>query len=164
MYYQMATDQSLSLRNAPVRAAWTHVMGTMHALRSIYQQEGLTALWRGTGPTLVGVMPARAIHFSSYTKIKHSLIDLNSGKESSWIHLSAAAMAGIITSTATNPIWLVKTRMQLQSNNGATASSGLPVYRNSFHCLVQVGRTEGLRGLYKGLSASYLGKLTLSSL
>src|SRR4051812_26798941 len=45
---------------------------------------------------------------------------------------------------------LVKTRMQLQSD-------GSRLYRNSFHCFQLVLRNEGIRGLYKGTSASYLG-------
>lgn len=51
----------------------------------------------------------------------------------------------------TNPIWMVKTRMQLQSEGNKR------IYRNSFHCLLEILRTEGIRGVYKGLSASYLG-------
>jgi solute carrier family 25 protein 33/36 len=46
---------------------------------------------------------------------------------------------------------MVKTRMQLQSEGNKR------IYRNSFHCVLEILRTEGVRGLYKGLSASYLG-------
>lgn len=50
----------------------------------------------------------------------------------------------------TNPIWLVKTRMQLQVE-------GVRQYKNSLDCVVQLLRTEGIKGMYRGLSASYLG-------
>jgi len=46
---------------------------------------------------------------------------------------------------------MVKTRMQLQSEGRKR------IYRNSFHCVIEILRAEGIRGLYKGLSASYLG-------
>jgi len=36
-------------------------------IASIYRQEGLFALWRGLGPNLVGIIPSRAIYFSSYS-------------------------------------------------------------------------------------------------
>lgn len=153
--HQVVTDgATLSFRAAPVRAAWMHVLGTVNSLRAIYTNEGLGALWRGMGPTVVGVMPSRAIYFSTYSKTKHFLAHLNDGRENSWVHLASAISAGIVTSTATNPIWLVKTRMQLQSG---PASS--PAYRNSLHCFRMVAKTEGLRGLYKGLTASYLGTM-----
>lgn len=57
----------------------------------------------------------------------------------------------MITATVTNPIWVVRTRMQLQSESARA-------YKNSFHCLYQVVRQEGIKGIYKGMSASYLGK------
>jgi hypothetical protein len=99
-----------------------------------------------------------AIQFFVYGNGKRLFTELNGGKETTMIHLTSAVTAGIATATATNPIWLVKTRMQLQSN-GQNAMGRR--YRNSLDCIVQVVRTEGIRGLYRGLSASYLGKLTL---
>jgi len=125
----------------------------MGALRTIYVTEGVTALWKGMGATVVGVMPARAIYFSSYTRGKHVLTEWNGGNESSLVHLGAAAIAGITTATATNPIWMVKTKMQLQSS----ASPGTMVYRNSLDCASKIFQAEGVRGLYKGLTASFLG-------
>ena len=152
--YQVVTDgTTVSFRASPMRATWMHVASTLESLRGIYINEGLAALWRGMGPTIVGVMPSRAIYFSTYSKTKQLLTRLNDGHESSLVHLAAALSAGIVTSTATNPIWLIKTRMQLQSTSGAAT----PLYRNSFHCMQVVLKTEGIRGLYKGLTASYLG-------
>src|SRR5690349_16856696 len=65
---------------------------------------------------------------------------------------------GFVTATATNPIWLIKTRLQLQSNATTTTTtiSGNH-YRNSLHCLKTIVQKEGFRALYQGLSASYLG-------
>ena len=55
-----------------------------------------------------------------------------------------------MTSTCTNPIWVVKTRLQL------SAGQAQP-FQSSMHCITHILRTEGIRGFYKGLSASYLG-------
>jgi solute carrier family 25 protein 33/36 len=74
----------------------------------------------------------------------------NNDQESPLVHFSAAASAGIITATATNPIWVVKTRLQLQSESSR-------LYKNSFHCVYKICKEEGVKSLYKGLSASYLG-------
>jgi solute carrier family 25 protein 33/36 len=64
----------------------------------------------------------------------------------------SAITAGVVTSTATNPIWVVKTRLQLDKS-----LTGARRYKNSFDCLAQIWRGEGLKGFSRGLSASYLG-------
>lgn len=77
----------------------------------------------------------------------------------SLIHAQAAVAAGIITGTATNPIWLIKTRLQLDKARTKTDGAARRQYRNSLDCFRQVTRTEGIRGLYRGLTASYLGTI-----
>lgn len=145
-----ASQVLLKRTSAPFTSIAFHIRGTLNVLTSIYAKEGLGALWKGVGATVVGVMPSRAIYFSTYAKTKHVLIDRNEGKEGALIHLLAAASAGIATASATNPIWLIKTRMQLQQSHNR-------IYSSSWDCLKKVVAQEGLRGLYKGLSASYLG-------
>ena len=131
-----------------------HFKETFGILGNVYKQEGFRSLFKGLGPNLVGVIPARSINFFTYgtTKDLYSRI-FNNNQEAPWIHLMAAATAGWATSTATNPIWLVKTRLQLDKA-GTTRK-----YKNSWACLTNVIRNEGVRGLYKGLSASYLGSV-----
>ena len=74
------------------------------------------------------------------------------------MHLLAAASAGVVTSTVTNPIWLVKTRLQLDHSRAEKLGSVTARrYKNSVDCVLQVLRQEGIGGLYRGLSASYLG-------
>ncbi|KAJ3098019.1 hypothetical protein HK100_005201 [Physocladia obscura] len=105
----------------------------------------------------------RSIYFSVYGRGKQFYTSLNNGKETSAVHMISAATAGFATALFSNPIWLVKTRMQLQNevtkSNTASSKSAAPrvYYKNSLHCASEVVRTEGIRGLYKGLSASLLG-------
>ncbi|KAG8745814.1 hypothetical protein FRC12_014449 [Ceratobasidium sp. 428] len=146
-----------------------HFVETGHILRDIYKYEGVPALFKGLGPTLVGVIPARSINFYTYGNGKQIIANyFNGGQENSLVHLSAAAFAGIVTSTCTNPIWVVKTRLQLageiqiaQPAMSLATNTGVPVaaprLAGAFHTTVGIIRHEGVRGLYKGLSASYLG-------
>jgi hypothetical protein len=62
----------------------------------------------------------------------------------------------MMSTTAVAPIWLIKTRLQLQTNE--MKRQGL-AYKGSLDCIRRVYREEGLRGFYKGLAASYLGNL-----
>jgi solute carrier family 25 protein 33/36 len=103
------------------------------------------------------VVPATAIKFYVYGNCKRIGAQLlGTGEDSTLVHAQAAICAGIATATATNPIWLVKTRLQLDK---AQTTTGTRRYKNSLDCVRQVLRQEGISGLYKGLSASYLGSL-----
>jgi solute carrier family 25, member 33/36 len=150
----------------PARAAVYHLTETLQILAAVPRNEGWQALFKGLGPNLVGVVPARAINFYVYGNGKRLMAEWwNGGQEAAWVHLAAGASAGIATSTATNPIWMVKTRLQLDKNVAASSSAGAGGgkaqvqrrYRNSLDCVRQILRDEGPRGLYKGMSASYLG-------
>jgi solute carrier family 25 protein 33/36 len=53
---------------------------------------------------------------------------------------------------------MIKTRLQLDKNVvEKTGGAATRRYKNSWDCIKQVVRNEGIRGLYKGMSASYLG-------
>lgn len=144
---------------SPLRAATHHLSETLQILASVYRVEGPRALFKGLGPNLVGVVPARSINFYTYGNGKRLIARyLNGGQEAAWVHLGAAMLAGVVTSTATNPIWMIKTRLQLDKNvaeqsGGATKRQ----YRNSLDCTRQILRKEGFTSLYRGMSASYLG-------
>ncbi|KAL2161126.1 hypothetical protein VTH06DRAFT_8345 [Thermothelomyces fergusii] len=153
-----ASRASIAAPMNPLRTAVFHLSETMSILGTVYRQEGARALFKGLGPNLVGVIPARSINFYTYGNGKRIIGDYVGNKDSAWVHLSAAGLAGVVTSTATNPIWMVKTRLQLDKNL-ALESGGVTKrrYKNSLDCIRQVLRDEGFRGLYKGMSASYLG-------
>ncbi|KAI6360826.1 hypothetical protein MCOR25_006628 [Pyricularia grisea] len=149
--------QSFSGLTGPFRMMHFHLGETFAILGSVYKQEGPRALFKGLGPNLVGVIPARSINFFTYGNMKQLLSGhFNGGIEADWINFVSAMTAGVVTSTATNPIWLIKTRLQLDKSTAARSGTGRQ-YRNSFDCLKQVLRNEGIRGMYKGMSASYLG-------
>lgn len=125
------------------------------ALRGVYQTAGVAGLWRGVGPHLAGTVPARAIYFGVYNESKKRYT-LASGRDSSLVHWLAAVTAGLCSVTVTSPLWVVKTRMQLQTPTDR-------VYHNSIHCAVSMFRHEGWRSLFRGLSASLVG-ITESSM
>ncbi|XP_019382224.1 PREDICTED: solute carrier family 25 member 33-like, partial [Gavialis gangeticus] len=125
-------------------------IGVLRLLRTILEKEGIGSLFRGLGPTLVGVAPSRAVYFAAYSGAKEKL-NVIFEPESKKVHMLSAACAGVASATLTNPIWLVKTRMQLEARLKEDARC------NALQCAMRVYRTEGLRGFYRGISASYAG-------
>ncbi|KAH8149210.1 uncharacterized protein LAJ45_06749 [Morchella importuna] len=156
-FYKQQLAASHSNRSGGlIRQGARHFQETFQILANVHKVEGWRALFKGLGPNLSGVVPARAINFYTYGNGKRIIANtFNDGKENSTVHLFAAAAAGIVTGTATNPIWLIKTRLQLDKQHAS--SPGSRQYKNSYDCARQVIRQEGFRGLYRGLSASYLG-------
>jgi solute carrier family 25 protein 33/36 len=116
----------------------------------IASREGLPGFFRGLVPTLVGIIPARSTYFWAYTTSKTMM--LQKMGESPLVHMLSAVIAGMVSNTITNPIWMLKTRMQLQA--GGNGSILYTSYADAFQRIV---KEEGFRGLYKGLSASYWG-------
>ncbi|KJK75172.1 hypothetical protein H634G_09518 [Metarhizium anisopliae BRIP 53293] len=130
-------------------------LGTAQLLKNIYRREGWRTLFRGLAPNLWSFVPETAIGFYAYGNTKHILAEIfNHGHESPVIHMCAAALSGIATETCTNPLWVVKTRLQLDREG----STGLGrVYKGSWDYAKQILRSEGVPGLYRGLTLSYLG-------
>eukprot|EP01135_Chromosphaera_perkinsii_P003125 Nk52_evm14s236 gene=Nk52_evmTU14s236 len=128
--------------------------GTFSSMKRIYNREGFLALYRGVGPTLIGVVPSRATYFATYSQSKQFWGDqlMNGNTDSSLVHLLSAVCAGVAVSTLTNPIWMVKTRVQLEESSSLRRQSV-----TSWGIIRQIFREEGIRGFYRGLTASYMG-------
>lgn len=124
--------------------------GPLHCLKLILEKEGPRSLFRGLGPNLVGVAPSRAIYFAAYSTAKEKLNGVLA-PDSTQVHMVSAGLAGFTAITATNPIWLIKTRLQLDSRNRGERRM------NALECVRRVYRADGLRGFYRGMSASYAG-------
>ncbi|KAK0408125.1 hypothetical protein QR680_003787 [Steinernema hermaphroditum] len=113
----------------------------------IIEKEGIGALYKGTGPNLVGMAPSKAVYFCVYSSSKrfwnkHPAFT----PDSPIVHMMSAGTGGFVTATVTNPIWLVKTRLQLHEG---------PISIGS--CVRRVYQTEGIKAFYKGVVASYIG-------
>ncbi|XP_030919185.1 solute carrier family 25 member 36 [Geospiza fortis] len=124
--------------------------GPLHCLKMILQNEGPRSLFRGLGPNLVGVAPSRAIYFGAYSNCKEKLNNIFN-PDSTQVHMISAGVAGFTAITTTNPIWLVKTRLQLDARNRGEKRM------SAFECARKVYRLDGFRGFYRGMSASYAG-------
>lgn len=74
---------------------------------------------------------------------------------------AAGGIAACGAVTFTNPIELIKTRMQLQGELSTNANAP-KLYRNPLQALVVIYKNEGLRGLQQGLLCGYVYQIGLN--
>ncbi|EGC35614.1 hypothetical protein DICPUDRAFT_87783 [Dictyostelium purpureum] len=132
------------------------IVGTV---KKIFARGGLKNFYLGLKPTLIGQIPSWAVYFSTYQYFKELFSAKNDvhnilTKDSPFIYMGSAIIAGATTSTLTNPIWLIKTRFITQEMDGRQKR-----YRGVFHSISSIYHEEGFRALYKGLGPSLLGVL-----
>jgi len=115
--------------------------------------EGPKGFFRGILPTLCAV----PIFWTAFFPLYHyfqSLYSVSiSTPNSPLSHILSAVSAGMICDTLTNPLWMVRTRIQTHILH-SPPSTPTPSMMSMFG---QVVRREGVSSLYKGLGASYLG-------
>ena len=124
----------------------------LQTITNIFRQEGISALYRGLSANLLGSGVNWGIYFFTYESIKSFLNDHTGSntKLSSSHHFVAGALSGISAITVTNPIWCVKTRLQIQDKSSTTAYKGL------LDCFTRIIKEEGILNLYRGLGPAYI--------
>ncbi|CAM9327682.1 unnamed protein product, partial [Heterosigma akashiwo] len=69
----------------------------------------------GIIPAIITVPLFWGIYFPCYEKVKRRLVKMGIGdKNSASVHLVAAVSAGFAADVVTNPMWVVRTRLQTQ--------------------------------------------------
>ena len=73
-------------------------------------------------------------------------------------HVLSAAGAGAATIFVTNPLWVAKTRLQVQHSQAlAAAMPKRAHYTSTMNALTRMASEEGLKGLYSGFGPSLMG-------
>jgi len=130
--------------------------GIRKAVTTIVGLDGARGLYAGITPNIVGAGSAWGFYFFFYNKGKSFLQQGDKNKHLSALnHLGNASIAGVLTLCMTNPIWVVKTRLCLQSTN--TAVDAVTKYKGLTDALIKIARTEGFRGLYSGFVPGLFG-------
>jgi len=142
--------QSSSASSGELAAAGGH---PLTIAQRILEADGIQGFWKGLRPTLVGIIPARSLYFFSYEQSKRALGKTLLPEGSVGNALISGLLAGISSNTATNPIWMVKTRCQLLADK----SAGQRAYTGYRDAVSSIMKEEGIGGFYRGISASYWG-------
>ncbi|KAF1973127.1 mitochondrial folate transporter-like protein/carrier [Bimuria novae-zelandiae CBS 107.79] len=137
----------------PTRVVYQGLLGTA---RVIWSQDGVRGMYRGLGPMLLGYVPTWAVYMSVYDWSKDFLY---TRIENKWVvRISASVMAGACSTLATNPIWVIKTRLMSQVSVRASDEHRPPWhYKNTFDAFRKMYTNEGMRAFYSGLTPALLG-------
>ncbi|KAI8690899.1 Mitochondrial thiamine pyrophosphate carrier 1 [Fusarium sp. Ph1] len=125
------------------------------AVWDIKRDEGWRGFFRGIGPGLGQIVPFMGLFFVSYESLRISLEGLHMPWGSG--DATAGMMASIIAKTAVFPLDLVRKRIQVQGpSRSRYVYENIPEYSTAWGAIRSILRTEGFRGLYKGLPISLI--------
>ncbi|ORY19720.1 mitochondrial carrier domain-containing protein [Clohesyomyces aquaticus] len=131
---------------------------SLDCFRKVIKNEGPTGLYSGVLPQLVGVAPEKAIKLTVNDLVRGKFTDKATGHI--WLpwELFAGGSAGACQVVFTNPLEIVKIRLQVQGEVAKTVD-GTP--RRSAMWII---KNLGLVGLYKGASACLLRDVPFSAI
>ncbi|KAH8835566.1 mitochondrial carrier domain-containing protein [Flagelloscypha sp. PMI_526] len=125
--------------------------------QKILRNEGLLGFYRGLGPQLVGVAPEKAIKLTVNDLVRGLAMDPETGRIKLGYELLAGGTAGGCQVIFTNPLEIVKIRLQIQGE-AAKLEGAAP--KGALHIIRQLG----ILGLYKGSSACLLRDIPFSAI
>lgn len=120
--------------------------GTLHCLKRMLATEGMRGLYAGYTTTLAMNVPYHALYFNTYELARRRLVDPEAQTYSASHHMMAGGAAGVVAAALTNPLDVVRTRLQTQGDLA-------PQYhtRGLIVTMKRLWLEEGMRGLTRGL-------------
>ncbi|XP_008412405.1 mitochondrial glycine transporter B isoform X1 [Poecilia reticulata] len=110
------------------------------ALRSMYETEGVRALFSGLTATLLRDAPFSGIYVMFYSQAKRALPqEVTSAPYAPLVNFSCGVVAGVMASVVTQPADVVKTHIQVSPSHWRTADAVRYVYTE-----------KGMSGFFRG--------------
>jgi solute carrier family 25 folate transporter 32 len=135
-------------------------------MRGVIQHEGIWGLYQGLTPAVIGSAVSWGGFFYVYESMKRRLRQFKSQQSgetittlNSWDNFQVATLSGILMVFITNPVWLIKLRMQLQMKKTSEQlhmNKELTHYDGFFDAVRKIVKQEGFWALYKGTGPALL--------
>lgn len=150
--YQVA-DARGAIHNG-TRQLHTHpaYSGIRNVMQRVYNEAGVRGLYRGIGPTLIGILPYAGLKFYVYEELKRRVPE--EYHSSILMRLSCGALAGLFGQTFTYPLDVVRRQMQVEHLQIST--QGGTRYKSTWDGLATIALNQGWRQLFAGLSINYI--------
>ncbi|PRP75462.1 hypothetical protein PROFUN_15747 [Planoprotostelium fungivorum] len=129
---------------------------TMRAILSIHREEGIRGLFRGWGATILRDAPFSGIYYFVYQKyhVHGQNGSLIQSLPHSFLTLTSGGIAGIVATLCTHPQDVIKTRLQLQTQD----------HTNAWEATKTIYRKGGMVGFYRGLLPRIIRRPLVASL
>merc|ERR1711868_302864 len=121
-----------------------------NALTRIVREEGIGTLWRGATLTIARAIVVNAAQLGTYSQAKESVKKSLELQEGLKLHFIAAMISGLVTTIASMPVDIVKTRLQNQK-----IVDGVPEYKGVVDVFGRIIKNEGFFSLWKGFLPYY---------
>ena len=123
--------------------------GVFNVLQRTAQSEGVSGLQRGLKLAMVREASKNTFRIGLYQPIVDMFHDKGSGPAPLRVLLGASMTSGAVSAFITNPLDLLKTRLQLDGSHARGTAAGTPIAMGA-----AIVREEGLGGLWRGTSVS----------
>ncbi|CAH1760834.1 9329_t:CDS:2 [Entrophospora sp. SA101] len=124
---------------------------TLETIINIFDNDGISAFWQGVTPALILVINP-IIQYTAFEQLKSRLEKIKTLKNSDFFILGA--ISKLVATTLTYPYIVMKSRMQLRQT-----SKGNGRYHSVLDGIKKIIESEGIKGLYKGISSKLLQSL-----
>ncbi|KAG0139735.1 hypothetical protein CROQUDRAFT_666065 [Cronartium quercuum f. sp. fusiforme G11] len=130
---------------------------SLDCVNKVFKNEGFSGFYRGLPPQLIGVAPEKAIKLTINDLIRSNTTDQSTGKISLGWEMFAGGAAGGCQVAVTNPLEIVKIRLQMQGELARVVGNEP---KGALHIIRQLG----LIGLYKGAGACLCRDIPFSAI
>ncbi|EAR86367.3 folate carrier protein, putative (macronuclear) [Tetrahymena thermophila SB210] len=119
-----------------------------NAFQTIYSQEGVRGLYKGFGWTLFAQSVSRVLFFTLYEKSRDFYEKILQHQSKEFQIFVASTQSGVIATFITTPMWILKTRMLLNTKQNISG------YQNLNSAILSIYNEHGILGFWRGLSVS----------
>lgn len=141
-------------------------------ITNTYRSKGVSGFYAGLPAAVIGIAPYMGLNFAIYESCKSLVNRLQSvTKEERSITSQvlssgfSGAISGGVSKFLVFPLDTVKRRMQVQVlQNTLVGVGAMPKYTNMGQCFVDTLRSEGVPGLYKGITPTIIKSVAATAI
>ncbi|KAJ6134685.1 Mitochondrial thiamine pyrophosphate carrier 1 [Penicillium sp. IBT 18751x] len=126
------------------------------SIKEIAQHEGPAGFFRGCSAAVAQIVPYMGLFFTAYEGLRPVMARFDSlpfGTNDA----AAGVVASVLAKTGVFPLDLVRKRLQVQGPTRTRyVHRNIPEYDGVIKSITMILRTQGVRGLYRGLTVSLL--------